>query len=245
MLYHVVEIAQTEGKPRFKVILVVSPIHFLRAGIPVYAPPNHRDGVLHHTRADAEADNRELKREILDKISRRTTTMKKIILASGWARLFVDLALGKTAATAKADLTNSKREKVGTAKLKEAPKGMSLSLEVSNLPPGVHGFHIHTVGACDPPDFKSAGGHFNAEGKKHGWENPEGHHAGDLQNLTVDAHGKATVKVVVPGVRLGDGPNSLFHPQGTALVIHADPDDMKTDPAGNAGTRIACGVISK
>jgi len=171
--------------------------------------------------------------------------MKKIILASGWALLLAGLAFGKTAATAKADLTNSKGENVGTAELKETAKGVSLALEVSNLPPGVHGFHIHTVGTCDPPDFKSAGGHFNPEGKKHGWENPEGHHAGDLQNLTVDAQGKAKVKVVVPGVTLGDGPNSLFHPQGTSLVIHADPDDMKTDPAGNAGTRIACGVISK
>ena len=171
--------------------------------------------------------------------------MKKIILASGWALLFVGLALGKTAATARADLTNSKGENVGTAKLKEAPKGVSVALEVSNLPPGVHGFHIHTVGTCDPPDFKGAGGHFNPEGKKHGWENPEGHHAGDLQNLTVNAQGKAKVKVVVTGVTLGDGPNSLFQTQGTALVIHANPDDNKTDPAGNAGARIACGVITK
>ena len=171
--------------------------------------------------------------------------MKKIILASGWALLLAGLAFGKTAATAKADLTNSKGENVGTAKLKENPKGVSVALVVSNLPPGVHGFHIHAVGKCEPPDFKSAGGHFNPEGKKHGWENPEGHHAGDLHNLTVDANGNAKVKVVVTGVTLADGPNSLFQAQGTALVIHADPDDNKTDPAGNAGPRIACGVITK
>jgi len=171
--------------------------------------------------------------------------MKKIILASACALLFAGWGIGKTAETAKADLADSKGANVGTAKFKDTSSGVSLALEVSNLPPGVHGFHIHAVGKCEPPDFKSAGGHFNPEGKKHGWENPEGHHAGDLQNLTVDAQGKAKVKVVVPGVTLGDGPNSLFHPQGTALVIHADPDDMKTDPAGNAGTRIACGVISK
>jgi Cu-Zn family superoxide dismutase len=172
--------------------------------------------------------------------------MKKIILlGSCLALLLAALAYAKTAPTAKADLTDSKGAKVGTAKLKDTPNGVSLALEVSNLPPGVHGFHIHAVGKCEQPDFKSAGGHFNPESKKHGWDNPEGHHAGDLQNLTVDAQGKAKVKVVVTGVTLGDGPNSLFQPQGTALVIHANPDDNKTDPAGNAGPRIACGVITR
>ncbi len=172
--------------------------------------------------------------------------MKKIILLPfSLALLLAGLASGKTAATAKADLINSKGEPVGTAKLKETPKGVSLTLQVSNLPPGAHGFHLHAVGKCEPPDFKSAGGHFNPEGKKHGLENPEGHHAGDLQNLTVDAQGKAKVKLVVTGVTLREGANSLFHPEGTALVIHADPDDLKTDPAGNAGARIACGVINK
>jgi len=171
--------------------------------------------------------------------------MKNIILASSLALLLTGLAFAKSAPTAKADLTDSKGANVGTARLKGTPKGVSLALEVSNLPPGLDGFHIHTVGKCDSPDFKSAGGHFNPEGMKHGWENPEGHHAGDLHNLTVDAHGKAKVKVVVTGVTLGDGPNALFQPQGTALVIHADPDDNKTDPAGNAGPRIAVVVITK
>ena len=171
--------------------------------------------------------------------------MKKIMLAFSCVLILVSLALGKNAATAKADLANSQGKNIGTAKLKETPKGVRVTLEVSNLPPGVHGFHIHAVGKCEAPDFKSAGGHFNPEGKKHGWDNPDGHHAGDLQNLTVDAQGKAKVTIVVPGVILGDGPNSLFQPQGTALVIHASPDDMKTDPAGNAGARIACGVITK
>ncbi|HTS67483.1 MAG TPA: superoxide dismutase family protein [Terriglobia bacterium] len=171
--------------------------------------------------------------------------MKRFMLASCLALLLAGLALGKDAATAKADLADSKGGHVGTAKFKETSKGVSLALEVSSLPPGVHGFHIHAVGTCDPPDFKTAGGHFNPEGKKHGWENPEGHHAGDLQNLTVGANGKAKVKVVIPGVTLGDGPNSLFQPKGTALVIHASPDDNKTDPSGNAGARIACGVIMK
>jgi Cu-Zn family superoxide dismutase len=171
--------------------------------------------------------------------------MRSIILTSSLALLLTGLAFAKSAPTAKADLTDSKGANVETVKLKETTKVVSLALEVSTLPPGVHGFHIHTMGKCDSPDFKSAGGHFNPEGKKHGWENPEGHHAGDLQNLTADAPGKAKVKVVVTGVTLGDAPNSLFQPQGTALVIHADPDDDRTHPAGNAGPRIACGVIPK
>jgi Cu-Zn family superoxide dismutase len=171
--------------------------------------------------------------------------MKNLILASILTLLCAGFAFSKTAATAKADLANSKGEHVGTAKLKETAQGVRLALEVANLPPGVHGFHLHAVGKCEAPDFKSAGGHFNPEGKQHGLENPAGHHAGDLQNLTVNAQGKAEVKVVVTGVTLGEGANSLFHPQGTAIVIHASPDDMKTDPAGNAGARIACGVITK
>lgn len=170
--------------------------------------------------------------------------MKRIAMVAGIVLLFGSLMYAQgTAKSAKADLINAKSEHVGSATFTETTKGVKLNLHASKLPAGVHGFHIHAVGKCEPPDFKSAGGHFNPEGKKHGLENPEGHHAGDLQNLTVDAKGNAKVKVVVSGVTLGEGANSLFHPEGTALVIHADPDDMKTDPAGNAGARIACGVI--
>lgn len=171
--------------------------------------------------------------------------MKNLILAFSLTLLSMSLAFSKTAATAKADLANSQGAHVGTATLKETAQGVRVALDVANLPPGVHGFHLHAVGKCEAPDFKSAGGHFNPEGKLHGLENPAGHHAGDLQNLTVGAQGKAKVKVVVPGVTLREGANSLFHPEGTAIVIHASPDDMKTDPAGNAGARIACGVITK
>ena len=114
-----------------------------------------------------------------------------------------------------------------------------------DLPPGVHAFHFHAKAQCDAPDFKSAGPHFNPDGKKHGLENPEGHHAGDMNNFTVSTKGRAKVKVVNKDVTLGDDSHSLFSNGGTALVIHASPDDMKTDPAGNAGDRIACGVITK
>ena len=171
--------------------------------------------------------------------------MQKTVMTSVVILLLAAVAVRAEVKAAKASLVNGKGESVGTAQLKQTSKGVSLTLAVTNLPAGVHGFHIHTVGKCEPPDFKSAGGHFNPEGKKHGWENPEGHHLGDLQNLTVNAQGKGKTKVQVPGVNLGEGPSSLFQPGGTALVIHAQPDDMKTDPAGNAGARIACGVITK
>jgi Cu-Zn family superoxide dismutase len=172
--------------------------------------------------------------------------MKKTILLTGLALLSASLVNGQTAARkAKADLINSAGEHIGTATFAEKANGVKLSLEASHLPPGEHGFHIHTVGKCDPPDFKSAGGHFNPQGKQHGLENPLGHHAGDLQNLTVDTQGNAKVKRLLTGVTLGEGENSLFHEGGTALVIHAGPDDMKSDPAGNAGPRIACGVITR
>jgi superoxide dismutase, Cu-Zn family len=145
---------------------------------------------------------------------------------------------------AAAEIKNAKGEKVGDAKFKEGKGTVEMSVKVMNLTAGVHAIHVHDVGKCEAPDFKSAGPHFNPEKKQHGMENPAGHHAGDLANLTVDAKGKGTYKATIKGVTLaGDGANSLFHAGGTAVVIHAKPDDMKTDPAGNAGDRIACGLV--
>jgi Cu-Zn family superoxide dismutase len=146
---------------------------------------------------------------------------------------------------AKAVIVNGQGTAIGSATLEEAPGGVKIHLEVSQFPPGAHAFHIHAVGKCDPPDFKSAGPHSNPYGKKHGMKNPEGAHAGDLPNITAGPDGKATADVVVSSVTLKTGPNSLFHSDGTALVIHANVDDDVTDPAGNAGARIACGVIEK
>ena len=149
------------------------------------------------------------------------------------------------ASTAHADIVNATGAKIGTATLVPSAGGVRIDLSVSQLPPGTHGIHIHTAGKCEGPDFKTAGGHFNPADKKHGRDNPAGPHNGDLPNIEVGPDGKATTSLLDTNVTLSDGPNSLFHDGGTSIVIHAMQDDYKTDPAGNSGARIACGVIQK
>jgi superoxide dismutase, Cu-Zn family len=147
--------------------------------------------------------------------------------------------------TAAAEVKDAKGAVIGTATLTEVPGGIRVLLEARGLPPGPKGVHIHEVGRCEPPAFTSAGGHFNPGGKKHGLENPEGPHAGDLPNITVGPDGAGRLESMNDRVTLGGGPTSLLDADGSALVIHAGPDDFKTDPAGNSGVRIACGVITK
>jgi len=144
-------------------------------------------------------------------------------------------------------LADAKGADVGTATLTAAKKGVSIALDVHGLTPGQHAIHIHETAKCDAPDFKSAGGHFNPDKKQHGSKNPAGPHAGDMPNFTVDAKGNAKTTVTDLSVNLGadTDAHSVFANGGTALVIHAKADDMKSDPAGNAGDRIACGVITK
>lgn len=143
------------------------------------------------------------------------------------------------------ELISSEGKNVGSATFIEGPDGVEMAVQVYDLPAGLHGFHLHAVGKCEGPDFKSASGHFNPHEKKHGLKNPNGPHAGDMPNLLVGPDGTASAVVLIPLATLGHGMNSLFHPGGTALVIHEGKDDQITDPAGDAGARIACGVIKK
>lgn len=152
-------------------------------------------------------------------------------------------AAAQNSQSAKATLKNADGKEVGTASLTETPAGVLIRLSVNGLPPGERAFHIHGVGKCEPP-FTSAGPHFNPGSKKHGLMASEGHHAGDMPNLHVPSSGGLAVEVLNPDVTLEKGkPGSLLGGQGTALVVHAGKDDYKTDPAGDAGGRIACGLI--
>ncbi|HKC50494.1 MAG TPA: superoxide dismutase family protein [Myxococcota bacterium] len=158
-------------------------------------------------------------------------------------------ALGLGAKTAKADLIDNSNRAVGSATLTQTDSGVRIVLDVHGAPPGTHALHIHNNGQChagETKPFDSAGPHFNPYGRKHGLENPDGPHAGDLPNFEVKPDGTAHVEVMAKLVTLEEGVvNSLIKTGGTCLMIHMSPDDYKTDPTGNAGTRWACGMIVK
>jgi len=138
---------------------------------------------------------------------------------------------------------NAEGKEVGSLTTMHMPSGTMFLLKLHDLPPGVHGIHIHSVGVCTPPSFDSAGPHFNPAGHQHGKDNPKGAHAGDLNNLTIPANGKLELQIDMPGIALR-GEGGLLDEDGASLVIHANPDDYKTDPSGNSGARIACAPIS-
>jgi superoxide dismutase, Cu-Zn family len=146
---------------------------------------------------------------------------------------------------ARADIKAADGKDVGTADFTQTRNGVRIVLALKGLPPGERAMHLHAVGKCEPP-FTSAGPHFNPEQKKHGKLNKEGYHAGDMDNIKVPANGNLKLTVTNKAITLEKGkPNSLYQDGGTAIIIHGDKDDYTTDPTGNAGDRIACGVITE
>ncbi|CAN5871058.1 N/A [soil metagenome] len=143
------------------------------------------------------------------------------------------------------ELINRDGQPTGGARIEPEGAGVRISIRVTNLTPGQeHGLHVHETGRCDPPGFETAGGHFAPAGRQHGFENPQGPHAGDLPNIRANQEGVADTSFVTSSVSLTQGvATSLIRTGGTALMVHAGPDDYRTDPSGNSGDRIACGVI--
>jgi superoxide dismutase, Cu-Zn family len=147
-------------------------------------------------------------------------------------------------ATATAEIKTADGKKIGDVTLEETAHGVLVHGKLTGAPAGDHAFHIHETGKCEAP-FKTAGGHWNPGKKHHGAKNKEGMHAGDLPNLHIPADGNLEFDALVPGATLTQGKEAILDADGAALVLHATGDDYASDPAGNAGDRIACGVIAK
>jgi superoxide dismutase, Cu-Zn family len=166
-------------------------------------------------------------------------SMRKLILLTAATALSACSTVSEPQGGAPMALVNANGQSIGSVRAWQTAGGVSFHIEASGLPHGVHGVHVHAVGRCDGPDFAGAGPHWNPAGKKHGMNNPEGPHAGDMPNVEVAANGVLGTTVVLPGASMA----SLLDADGAALVVHAGPDDYLTDPSGNSGARIACAVI--
>ncbi|WP_342506888.1 superoxide dismutase family protein [Sporosarcina sp. FSL K6-2383] len=153
---------------------------------------------------------------------------------------------GENAKALVTPIINTEGNEIGEARFVESGDGVTISIQAEGLPPGVKGIHIHETGVCTPPDFTSAGGHFNPTHKEHGFDNPQGFHLGDLPNIEVDANGKVATEVTTAELTMKPGAtHSIVDSDGSALVIHEKADDYKTDPSGNSGVRIACAAVNK
>jgi Cu-Zn family superoxide dismutase len=166
--------------------------------------------------------------------SARDTTMKMPVDTT--------MAIPTYSPTATAQMKGAAGRDFGTLTLTETSGGIAISGTLAGLPPGEHGFHVHAVGTCEGPSFETAGAHWNPTNRAHGMNNPAGPHQGDLPNLTVGADSTVSVQATTPGGTMR-GENSLLDDNGAALVIHANADDYKSNPSGNSGNRIACGVV--
>ena len=170
--------------------------------------------------------------------------MRASLRLLGFAAVITAFAIPPSQAqTAKASLKTADGKDAGSVTLTQTPHGVLLSLAVKGIPAGEHAFHVHEAGKCEAP-FTTAGGHFNPDKKKHGMMAADGAHAGDMPNLHVPASGELMVEVMNAAISLEKGkPNSLLDADGSAVIIHAGKDDYKSDPTGEAGGRIACGVV--
>lgn len=168
---------------------------------------------------------------------------------AGWAFVLAcaaTAALAQTPQQAEATFRNQQGQEVGRAMLTQTAGGVLIEMELSNIPEGEHGFHIHETGACDAADgFKSAGGHFEPARHQHGYMAADGPHAGDMPNQFAGSDGRLAANVLNSNVTLSDGPTSVLDADGSAIIVHAKPDDYASQPTGDAGDRIACAVIEK
>jgi Cu-Zn family superoxide dismutase len=157
----------------------------------------------------------------------------------------VDASVDASGTTAHATFTDARGAIEGDALLRETPNGIVLKVNLADVEPGIRGFHIHENGTCQPPGFTSAGGHFAPEAHAHGILDEKGPHAGDLPNIHVPATGEIAFELFLKDLSLSRGARALLDPNGAALILHAKPDDYSSDPAGEAGDRIACAVITR
>lgn len=156
-----------------------------------------------------------------------------------------EVPAGGASTIARAVLTNATGEVQAYATFADAPGWLLLRVDAAGLRPGTYAVHVHTAGRCEAPGFESAGGHWNPTARQHGRQNPQGAHSGDLPNLLVSAEGSGTIRYAVPYASLGGVDAPLLDADGAAVIVHASPDDYRTDPTGNSGARIACGVIAR
>ena len=173
------------------------------------------------------------------------STSAHLIVFSGMVCLLLHTSSAYAQHQARAEIKNTAGTSIGSATLRASKEGVVITVNVKELPPGLHAVHLHAVGKCEGPAFTSAGPHVNPLNKHHGLKNPDGPHAGDLPDMYVQKNGVGHYEVLADSVTLDAAATSLFDADGTALIIHATADDDITDPAGNAGDRIACGVITK
>lgn len=152
-------------------------------------------------------------------------------------------AAAPTSGGATAQLRTVDGKEVGTVTASADENGVVVTVDARTMVAGIKGMHVHSIGRCEGPKFESAGPHWNPTGRQHGKDNPAGPHRGDLPNLDVGQGGTGTVTFTLPGAAIG-GAAGLLDADGAAFVIHAAADDYRTDPSGNSGDRIACGVFS-